>query len=411
MLTQLFPKTFKQYSSLPLLGSIADDFSKRLLQQGYQEGSVCNQLRTIIRIDKSLRQCGVKRLEEITRESLHAFLPAKSQDDRLLAGTIRALERFLYEKRLLSSPKDDPPSRTGMLLLLYTAYLKEVRAFADSTISHHRFTTSQFLDHLNYESNPYSLSTLNSVNVEKFVRTSGVKYSRGTLQHIVANVRGFLRFLSTKGIIAHGLDTQIDTSRVYRLEQLPHSLPWDKVCALLSSIDQTTSMGLRDYTMLFLIATYGLRTCEIVTLTLDDIHWREGWIQIPQRKTDSCLALPLTDEAGTVLLKYLKHGRPSLPYRELFLRVRAPAGRLKPTAVTEVFQGCVRRSGIDIKFQGPHCIRHSFAVHLLRQGTSLKVIGDLLGHRSAESTCVYLRLATDDLRDVALPLPQENINQ
>jgi len=411
MLTQLFPKTFKQYSSLPLLGSIADDFSKRLLQQGYQEGSVCNQLRTIIRIDKSLRQCGVKRLEEITRESLHAFLPAKSQDDRLLAGTIRALERFLYEKRLLSSPKDDLPSRTGMLLLLYTAYLKEVRAFADSTISHHRFTTSQFLDHLNYESNPYSLSTLNSVNVEKFVRTSGVKYSRGTLQHIVANVRGFLRFLSTKGIIAHGLDTQIDTSRVYRLEQLPHSLPWDKVCALLSSIDQTTSMGLRDYTMLFLIATYGLRTCEIVTLTLDDIHWREGWIQIPQRKTDSCLALPLTDEAGTVLLKYLKHGRPSLPYRELFLRVRAPAGRLKPAAVTEVFQGCVRRSGIDIKFQGPHCIRHSFAVHLLRQGTSLKVIGDLLGHRSAESTCVYLRLATDDLRDVALPLPQENINQ
>jgi len=411
MLTQLFPKTFKQYSSLPLLGSIADDFSKRLLQQGYQEGSVCNQLRTIIRIDKSLRQCGVKRLEEITRESLHAFLPAKSQDDRLLAGTIRALERFLYEKRLLSSPKDDPPSRTGMLLLLYTAYLKEVRAFADSTISHHRFTTSQFLDHLNYESNPYSLSTLNSVNVEKFVRTSGVKYSRGTLQHIVANVRGFLRFLSTKGIIAHGLDTQIDTSRVYRLEQLPHSLPWDKVCALLSSIDQTTSMGLRDYTMLFLIATYGLRTCEIVTLTLDDIHWREGWIQIPQSKTDSCLALPLTDEAGTVLLKYLKHGRPSLPYRELFLRVRAPAGRLKPAAVTEVFQGCVRRSGIDIKFQGPHCIRHSFAVHLLRQGTSLKVIGDLLGHRSAESTCVYLRLATDDLRDVALPLPQENINQ
>jgi len=411
MLTQLFPKTFKQYSSLPLLGSIADDFSKRLLQQGYQEGSVCNQLRTIIRIDKSLRQCGVKRLEEITRESLHAFLPAKSQDDRLLAGTIRALERFLYEKRLLSSPKDDPPSRTGMLLLLYTAYLKEVRAFADSTISHHRFTTSQFLDHLNYESNPYSLSTLNSVNVEKFVRTSGVKYSRGTLQHIVANVRGFLRFLSTKGIITHGLDTQIDTSRVYRLEQLPHSLPWDKVCALLSSIDQTTSMGLRDYTMLFLIATYGLRTCEIVTLTLDDIHWREGWIQIPQRKTDSSLALPLTDEAGTVLLKYLKHGRPSLPYRELFLRVRAPAGRLKPAAVTEVFQGCVRRSGIDIKFQGPHCIRHSFAVHLLRQGTSLKVIGDLLGHRSAESTCVYLRLATDDLRDVALPLPQENINQ
>jgi site-specific recombinase XerD len=78
---------------------------------------------------------------------------------------------------------------------------------------------------------------------------------------------------------------------------------------------------------------------------------------------------------------------------------------LKPTAVTEAFQAWTRRSGLQIPFQGSHCLRHSDAVHLLRQGTSLKTIGDLLGHRSAESTCVYLRLAVEDLRDVALPLP------
>ena len=50
-------------------------------------------------------------------------------------------------------------------------------------------------------------------------------------------------------------------------------------------------------------------------------------------------------------------------------------------------------------------MRHSYTVHLLRSGLSLKTIGDLLGHRTLESTCVYLRLAIDDLRDVALPLP------
>ena len=50
-------------------------------------------------------------------------------------------------------------------------------------------------------------------------------------------------------------------------------------------------------------------------------------------------------------------------------------------------------------------LRHSFAVHLLRKGTSLKTIGDLLGHRSAEATCMYLRLATEDLRDVPLLIP------
>jgi site-specific recombinase XerD len=74
--------------------------------------------------------------------------------------------------------------------------------------------------------------------------------------------------------------------------------------------------------------------------------------------------------------------------------------------VGEAFQKWVRRSGLPIPFHGPHCLRHSYALHLLRQGLSLKTLGDLLGHRLAESTCVYLRLDTDDLRDVALAVPR-----
>ena len=168
------------------------------------------------------------------------------------------------------------------------------------------------------------------------------------------------------------------------------------------------------------MATYGLRTGEVVTLTLDDVEWRAGQLRIPQRKTRGSLWLPLTDEVGTALLDYLRHGRPVLnvrrqrvpfrggparSYRELFLRCRTPTGVLKPTAVTEAFQAWSKRSGLAIPYQGPHCLRHSYAVHLLRSGLSLKTIGDLLGHRTPESTCVYLRLAVDDLRDVALPLP------
>ena len=88
------------------------------------------------------------------------------------------------------------------------------------------------------------------------------------------------------------------------------------------------------------------------------------------------------------------------------MRVRPPAGTLKPTAVTEAFQGWTRRGRLPIPYHGPHCLRHSLAMHLLRKGTPLKTIGDLLGHRDAESTCVYLRLHVDDLRGVALDLPK-----
>jgi site-specific recombinase XerD len=82
-------------------------------------------------------------------------------------------------------------------------------------------------------------------------------------------------------------------------------------------------------------------------------------------------------------------------------------GVLKPTAISEAFQAWSKRSGLDIPFQGPHCLRHSYAVYLLRAGLSLKMIGDLLGHRTLESTAVYIRLAVEDLRGVALDLPPD----
>ena len=85
--------------------------------------------------------------------------------------------------------------------------------------------------------------------------------------------------------------------------------------------------------------------------------------------------------------------------------MRAPIGLLKPTAISEAFQSLVRKSGLSIPFQGPHCLRHSLAVHLLKERTPLKTIGDILGHRTAESTSMYLRLATGDLREVALAVP------
>jgi integrase/recombinase XerD len=70
-----------------------------------------------------------------------------------------------------------------------------------------------------------------------------------------------------------------------------------------------------------------------------------------------------------------------------------------------VFERWAKRSGLAIPFSGAHCLRHAYAVHLLRTGHALKTIGDLLGHRDRDSTYVYLRLATEELREVALPVP------
>jgi integrase/recombinase XerD len=117
------------------------------------------------------------------------------------------------------------------------------------------------------------------------------------------------------------------------------------------------------------------------------------------------LELPLTNEVSTALVKHLKRTPPPAPYRRIFLRMRAPIGVLKRTVIRGVLSRLVRNSGVRIPSQGAHCLRHSLAVHLLKSGTSLKIIGDVLGHRSVVSTSTYLRLATGDLREVSLPVP------
>lgn len=222
-------------------------------------------------------------------------------------------------------------------------------------------------------------------------------------------MRNFLRFLAAEGAVPVGLDRMIERPRVYRQEHLPRSLPWPTVQAFLASIDRTSAIGRRDFTMFCLMTTYGLRSCDVVALTLDDIQWRAGRIRIRQSKTGRPLDLPLTDEVSVAIQEYLKQVPRHGAYRQVFLRVRAPSGILKPTAVIEAFQAWSRRSGLGIPFKGAHCIRHSYALHLLRQGVPLKTIGDLMGHRSPESTAVYLRLATEDLRAVALALPVPSV--
>lgn len=405
MLHELFPRWSNRFLKLPLLGPIADDFDAWSSTQGYRRSTRRRYARALIRIDRDLRRHGVRPGGKWKQADLDACWMRYRRRDPDTAGTIRALLRFLQAR---SSLVVTPPAvtRVGTLAKIYGIALEDQRGLAPVTIRQHVITAAQFLAHLDYELRPERLTALTGSEIEAFVRGAGKRQSRASLQHTVAQLRGFLRFLASSGMVRPGFDRQIDTPRVYRQEQLPRSLPWPTVRKLLRSIDRRTPLGLRDYTMLLLVATYGLRACEIVALTLDAIDWRGRRLHIPQRKMGTPLVLPLTDAAGTVLVRYLRRGRPSSPHRELFLRERAPAGILKPTAVTEVFQKAVRHSGLAIPFHGPHCLRHSRAVSLLRRGVGLKTLGDLLGHRTAESPCAYLRLATDDLREVALTAPR-----
>lgn len=410
MLETIFPKTHHRYAALPLLGSLVDDFAVWLSQCDYRPATIRVMLGPIDQVDQWLRRSGFHAIPDLDTTSLEAcwkhFYRRNVGQGRTLGGLIHALVRYLGAAGLVRPTPPQPLTLSQQLVATYIAYLRQVRGLAHGTIAEHARTAGALLAYLEYDTTPAGLKRLSASQVEAFVRWRAERLGRGSQQHLVAHLRSVLRFLATQGHCPSGLDATIDTPRLYRLEQLPRALPWETVQALLQSLDRHTPIGLRDYTMLLLIATYGLRVSEVAALTLDHLHWRAGWFQVPRGKTRDVLPLPLTDTIGESLVHYVRHARPAhVPCRALFLRSRPPIRALGPTAVSMVFERWAKRSGLAIPFYGAHCLRHSYAVHLLHTGASLKTIGDLLGHRDHDSTYVYLRLATEALRDVALPVP------
>lgn len=404
MLAEIYPRDHARFTSLPLLGPHLEGFASWLRARGYPCLPIRLRIRETPQLDARLRRRRVRRIGDLSRTQLLKFAPRVVLDDVYLSALVRSLASYFDEQALLARPAATPREQ---LVGAYRTYLHRVRDLAALTTAQHCSTASELLTFLDFDRDHAVLQRVDSRKIESFVRTAGTRLCRASLQHTVARLRSFLRFLSSRDEIARGLDASIDTPRLYRGEQLPRSLPWPIVQAFLAAIDRSTPKGRRDYAMFVLVATYGLRTSEVAALRLDDVEWRARRLCVRKPKTNMPALLPLSDEVGAALLDYLRHGRQALPQREVFLRYRSPAGPITAKTVTNAFREWSRRSGLPIPYQGPHCLRHSLAVHLLRQGTSLKAIGDLLGHRGAESTCVYLRLHVGDLRDAALDLPRK----
>jgi integrase len=159
---------------------------------------------------------------------------------------------------------------------------------------------------------------------------------------------------------------------------------------------------MRDYAMILLLATYGLRGIEVIRLCLDDIDWRRNLVHINSRKAGNNSIYPLSQSVSQALVTYLKHGRPVSKERRIFLTHKAPYRPLAYTwALGDKVRQYMRLAGIKINRPGTHTFRYSCAQSLLKNSTPMKVISDYLGHTEPETTGQYIKIGVDALRQVA----------
>jgi site-specific recombinase XerD len=171
---------------------------------------------------------------------------------------------------------------------------------------------------------------------------------------------------------------------------------------VLSSIDRRTAIGKRNYAVIIVQVTYGLRGTEVVQLKLDDINWRKNAIYIRSRKSGNSCVYPLSISVGEAILSYLRHSRPRNSHRHVFLSHLAPHAPIGSAAIQQILKKALRQTGLDANRVGAHTLRYSCAQHLFEKGFSIKTIGDYLGHRSLSSTQRYVKIDITHLREVAM---------
>jgi integrase/recombinase XerD len=402
VLRELFPRSGSTYERSPY-GREMKDFCEWLQGAGYSKDSIRGHLHRLFKVLTGARELGVDEARSgVTLQRMFGLHCTCECLAHVFRATERAYRRFLRtQNRLQAEPR--PTDAVHLLVQRYQRYLKQVRGFSEPTVAQHGQTVSEFCGKV--LPSPRSIGALTSEHVERYLMYKSQHVSRQTMQHVVARLRAFLRYGAARGLIRAGLDT-IDTPRTYREELPVRALPWPLVDKLLRSVDLTSRAGWRDYAVLHLMAYYGLRPSEIAALRVDSIDWRTRTCRIEQRKTQSDLVLPLLGRTVRLLRRYLYNGRYESSTPQLFLRARRPFGRLHHYAVCDLFCKRAAQSGLPLEGYSSYSLRHSFAMRLLQRGVGVKAIGDLLGHRSLEATCVYLRLDVSALRTVALPVPR-----
>ena len=224
-------------------------------------------------------------------------------------------------------------------------------------------------------------------------------------QLMVSAMRSFFRFLFRYGETKCDLSAAVPTVPAWRLSEVPKYLKPDELEFLLESCDRTTPIGRRNYSILLLIARLGLRGGEVVALELDDINWRTSELTV-RGKGHFRDHLPLPRDVGEALAIYLRNDRPTCPTRRVFIRMRAPCRGFKnSTTVSTIVRRAVQRSGLNPPIKGAHLLRHSLATGMLRKGASMTEIGEILRHRSPNSTEIYAKVDIEGLRSIARPWP------
>ena len=300
------------------IGAEIERYAGWLSEQGYSTRTVLRRVPMFVAFGEFARLRGALVLADLPahvdgfvamrvasyRRGPDAAIEVRGAVEQMLAVVLPGFERTGRPRREL------PFARTVPGFFEYLAAERGLRPESIVSYRHHLTCFEAYLDRIGVA----RLRDLSPAILSAFVaERAGAGLAKTTVRSGCGVLRVFLRYAHRQGLLAADLSKAVEWPTAYQLSGIPRSITWAEVERLLGAVERRTPCGKRDYAILLLLVTYGLRAREVAALTLDDIDWRRDRLAIPGRKAGHSTAFPLSAVVGEALVDYLRHGQRPAP--------------------------------------------------------------------------------------------------
>ena len=391
-----------------------DRMAAYLLERGYAIGTIRHYIEAVEHFGRWIERKGVLPSaidEQVVTTFLCGHLPrcrCPFPNAQRLVTVRAALGHMLFVKQELNPSRCLPEKLSPVEAILqdFDLHMQSVCGLAKSTRCCRLRIAREFLQGI-FRGVPLRFDRLTVKDPIAFIVRYAHRHCPGSVQLAGSSLRRLFRFLEFRGLCTGQLTSAVPPVSNREAAPIPKTLNEEQLKRFLESFDRSTAVGRRGYAMALCMADLGLRAGEVAQLRLADLDWRESTLRVPATKTRRCNFLPLLPRVGQAIVQYLRHGRPGLSRREVFLPHRAPFRTPLPaSAVRSAMARAYARTGCDRRWSGTHMLRHTAATRMIQRGATLKEIADILGHRSIDTTTIYAKVNLPMLANVAMPWPE-----
>jgi site-specific recombinase XerD len=403
------PKTLRRLRS-GISGPHIDAFADDLERDGYAPSSAVRYLRAAAHLGCFVQRRG-RVLADIDCNTLHAFDGhlRRCHCPHFKRAKISYHARFgvkLFHQHLVGcgicpseSVRDE--NADPALVTAFRDWFQTHRGAKPPTLRLYARGAAELLEALGEDVGQWTAHA-----VRNFLLRRASQCGAPTTQKLITSLRAFLRYLNFQGESRDDLALAIPAVAHWRLAKLPRCLSAEEVNRLIAACDGTDPGRVRDRAIVLMLVRLGLRSGDVAQLRLTDIDWNNGTLQVIGKGRYQ-VRLPLPQDVGDAVLRYLESRPASIDTDHVFVRSIAP---YRPFAsgdgVSSVVKHALQRARIEAPAKGAHLLRHTAATEMLRNGVPLEQAGLVLRHRSIDMTAYYAKVDVALLKQIAQAWPE-----